>query len=89
MDGNIPEQEEALLRREPVRARKVLGAILKGWTAQGGLSPDLNLSVSERSMFDTSGRPWTGRLAHTGRGRIMMGVVNGYGASSGKILACA
>ena len=39
--------------------------------------PDLNLSVSERSMFNASGRPRTGRLAHTGSGRFIMGV-NGY-----------
>ena len=31
MDGNTPGQEKALLRREPVRARKVIGAALEGW----------------------------------------------------------
>ena len=30
MDNNISEQEEALLRRELVRARKVMDTVLKG-----------------------------------------------------------
>lgn len=31
MDGNTPGQEKALRRREPVRARKAIGAALEGW----------------------------------------------------------
>ena len=31
MDGNTPGQEKALRRREPVRARRVIGAALEGW----------------------------------------------------------
>ena len=31
MDSDISEQEEALLRRELVRARKVMNAVLEGW----------------------------------------------------------
>ena len=31
MDSDISEQEEALLRRELVRARKVMDAALEGW----------------------------------------------------------
>ena len=31
MDGDISEQEEALLRRGLVRARKVMDAVLEGW----------------------------------------------------------
>ena len=31
MDSDISEQEEALLRRELVRARKVMEATLEGW----------------------------------------------------------
>ena len=52
MDSDISEQEEALLRRELVRARKVMDAALEGWAEDTrALTEEYQRLVEESNQY--------------------------------------